>query len=179
MKGYICTVLFILLALQLLSQLEIDSSAIMFKAKLLTTSRFGIAEPTIIIDEIKKQNAIFLSSPSENILFIKINFKQKFHEQAELFGECSYFIAFNQSTMTFYRLGGFDEVDLDSFFKDLEPIDYKLYNIGLTEDSEIDFACLAEYSELSSKKQKKRKYECFPKCSDILFKKLIIPSAPE
>ncbi len=58
--------------------------------------------------------------------------------------------------MTFYRLGGFDVTDLNSFFQDLESTDYKIYDIGFIEDSEIDFVCLATFAELPSKKTEKK-----------------------
>lgn len=177
MMKQICIVIFILTPFQLYSQ--VDTAAIIFKAQLLTTSRFGVATDTAMIDEIKNQNAVLLPSPSDNLFFIRIDFGQNFYGQAKLFGDCSYYIAFNQATMTFYRLGGFDVTDLQNFFQDLEPNDYKIFDIGFVDKSEIDFACLAAFAELPPKKQRKRKYECFPKCSEVFFRKLVIPKGKE
>ena len=161
----------LLLPLQLSAQVEIDTSAVLFKAKLLTISRFGLADEKTTLKDITEQEAVLLYSPSENLLLIRVDYSQ-----SDLLGECSYYLAFNKTTSTFYRLGGFDTLDLSDFFEDLTPDDYQIYDLDFLEESEIDFTCLAKLAELPPGKRIKRKHECFPKCSDVLYQWLVIPN---
>ena len=68
---------------------------------------------------------------------------------------------------------------IKSFFEDLEPSDMKVFDLDYLENSEIDFLCLNSYNELSDRKKRRKKFNCFNKCSDVLFKELVISNSRE
>mgnify|MGYP006921593043 CR=1 FL=1 len=150
----------------------VDSSAVMLKAKLLTTSRYGLCLNDSIISDIANQKGNFLKSNSSNILLLGIQFGQKYclggqDMQILWIGDCTYYLAFNIKKNKFYRLGGFDKLDTEDFFGDLTLQDETLFDIDYIESGEIDFNCLKEYSKLSAKKKLSRP-PCLPKCSEKL-----------
>ncbi len=61
-------------------------------------------------------------------------------------GSCDFYIAFNVDKAKFYRIGGFDILDLSDFFDDLGPKDLDLFDLG--SDKALDFYCLKSHSEL-------------------------------
>ena len=158
---------------------SVDSLALKFKAQLLTTSRYGLANSDSLLSDITDQRVTFLSSPSSNTILLKVVFDQKYftgdvEDQILWLGDCSYYLAFNIKRNTFYRLGGFDELDIDEFFDDFETVDHNLVNIEYAKTSEIDFYCLKEYAETSSKKRLNKSL-CIPCCSEKLETTLVIP----
>lgn len=103
---------------------------------------------------------------------MKIKFSQPYrtsdNSELTLDRNCFFYIAFNIIKMKFYRLGGFDSVNIDDFIKDLESqegvnvIDW----VNGNEIEEIDMDCLYEYFYLSKKKRLKQKFTCFESCSE-------------
>lgn len=155
------------------SQVGLDSTDVLFKAKLLTTSRLGLLSGQEALETIKNQNAVFLDSPSSNLFFIRVDFDQRKGSAVEILGNCSYYLALNEAKLKFYRLGGFDSNDVYEFFEDLTAEDYSIFDPEFSSSSELDFHCMIIYSGLSIKKRKRRGYTCFQNCSQSLFTNLI------
>lgn len=151
---------------------EIDSCAIKFKANLLTVSEYGIASKQTILNDIESQEVEFLKTKYKNFFFLRIRFSQPYRTSESGFQtldrDCYYYIAYNIRDKKFYRLGGFDSIDIDSFINDLQSlesnniIDWEERN----EIQEIDIDCLFDYYNLSPKKRLKRKFKCFENCSE-------------
>ena len=180
MKYYIIPLIFNLFFLSISnSQItEKDSVNIAFKAKLLTTSRFGLADTSTIKKSIQKQDLEFISNPTNSIILLKIKFDQKYYmnnkNRANFFyGKCYYYLSYNTKTNKFYRLGGFDSLDIKDFFNDLNYIEKqekeKLFLKGFDSDYDgIDIICLSNYNDLSKKKKRKKGFKCFNICSKSL-----------
>ena len=149
-----------------------DSVSIAFKAKLFTVSEYGIADKNQIIKDIESQGVTFLKTKYDNFVFMKIDFSQPYrlpnnHTQT-LYRDCSYYIAFNVSNSMFYRLGGFDKIDIDSFFEDLkasEGIIFKDFGATSNEIEDIDIHCLYNYYSMKKKKRRKKGFNCLVNCS--------------
>lgn len=144
----------------------IDSASIAFKAKLFTTSRYGIENKFLILEDIENQELKFLNSSIPNIVLMRIKFNQKYYmgesREMTLIGNCFYYIAFNLKNKKFYRLGGFDSNDLQEFFGECDIIE----NLNwISNEEEIDFLCLLTYSKLPKKKKAKKGFECFKSCN--------------
>lgn len=138
-----------------------------------------MADENSILSDITDQDVIFLSSPSPNTILLKVNFSQRYYlgdpdHHILWLGNCFYYLAFNIRRNKFYRIGGFDKLDLDEFFDDFETVDYKLINPEYSRKSKIDFYCLKEYSETPVKRRLK-KPPCLPLCSEELGTSLVIP----
>ncbi len=149
-----------------------DSANILFKAKLLTASEYGIGNKENIIQDIDQQNAFFLETFYKKFVFVKIEFSQKYQRLNQsvstLIRPCSYYLAFSISDSRFYKLGGFDVPDIDDFFQHLKWREEKVFDgISGNEVQEIDIYCLYDYFELSHKKRRKKGYSCFENCRDI------------
>ena len=128
-----------------------DSVNIAFKAKLLTTSFSGLADSDVILQDILNQEIDFIPNPAKNIILLKIRFNQKYFDNInktsiEWFGVYDYYLAYNVYTSRFYRLGGFDYIDIDSFFYDLKEIPSKEWTELVfghnPKYGNIDFQCL-------------------------------------
>lgn len=150
----------------------IDTTAIIFKANLFTVSEYGIASKEYILKDIEEQNVKFLKTSFESFCFLKIQFSQPYrtsnNSELTLDRTCAYYIAYNITKKKFYRLGGFDAVNVDDFIKDLELQEggnsFDLVN--LNEIEEININCLYEYFYLSKKKKLKHKFTCFKCCAE-------------
>lgn len=152
-----------------------DSINILFKAKLLTTNEYGISHSKeSILQDIEQQNATFLKTIYKNFVFIKVDFSQKYkflHGGTLIrFGSCSYYFAFSIETSRFYKLGGFDIVDIDEFLKELNTVENTGIFNGLEggEIEEIDIDCLYNYSKLSLRKRSKKGYSCLGNCKETI-----------
>ncbi len=152
------------------SQSLLDTTDLIFKAKLLTLNREGIGKRDSVLSSLAKQKSNFLLSPTQNLYFIQITFDQSSSNGAEWLGHCNYYLAFNLSKNKYYRLGGFDSLDIGDFFEDLEGDDFKIFDFAYQEKSSIDFYCLSTFNDWSGRKKRKRKFTCFDKCSDVLYK---------
>lgn len=150
----------------------IDSTAIAFKAKLFTLSEYGISDEEKIINDIENQNAFFLKTMYKHFLFIKIEFSQPYrifeNGTRTLFRNCNYYIAYNINDAKFYRLGGFNSIDIDSFIKDLEQIEISIF-LDISEGKEIDeinIYCLYDYFKMNPKKRFKKGFSCLCNCEE-------------
>ncbi len=148
-----------------------DSLDVLFKSKLLTTSEFGIGKKDKILNDIDNQDATFLKTAYKNFVFIKVNFSQKYFKLdrsvSMLKRPCSYYLAFSIKDSRFFKLGGFENPDIDDFFKYLEWREKQIfYGISGKEVKGIDIYCLKEYFELSSKKRSKKGFNCFKNCKE-------------
>jgi len=157
---------------------NIDSTAIAFKAKLFTVSEYGMAKKQLILKDIENQNLIFLKTKYKHFLFMKISFSQPYrlpnHEIQMLVRQCDYYLAYNTFDSKYYRLGGFDSVDIDSFFKDLKLREGYIFKNNCNEISEINIHCLYSYYSMKHKKRIKKGFKCFSKCSDETKQEIII-----
>ncbi len=169
----------ILLTQNIFSQ-SIDSTAIGFKAKLFTVSEYGSSNRETILEDIEKQEIKFLETKYENFIFMKISFSQPYRKNEEeyivLYRNCEYYLAFNKINYKFYKLGGFDFIDIDSFFKDLITFEGNIFRdvIEYNEIEEIRIHCLYEYYKMSPKRRFKKGYSCLTNCSSITETTIII-----
>ncbi len=147
----------------------IDSSAISFKAKLLTTSLFGIADEATVLSEIENQNAVFLKSSAKGMVFIRVDFNQRYFKgdtssHSVWLGKCRFYLSYNLQRHRYYRLGGFKELDLKDFFEDLSGADHQIF-LESIDEGQLDFLCLNSF--LMTKKRR-RKEPCVPTCIEEL-----------
>lgn len=178
-KGIIFTFLCFWLSICFSQDKKIDTSAIGFKAKLFTVSEYGISNKNQILKDIEEQEITFLKTQYENFIFMKVDFAQPYrlpqdHTQT-LKRDCSYYIAFNTIDSRYYRLGGFDNLDIDSFFKDLELRESTVFK-DIAEGKEIegiDVYCLHEYYKMNKKKRLKKGFKCLDNCSQKTETKII------
>ena len=152
-------------------KIVIDSSAIAFKAKMLTMSEYGIASKEDVIKYAENQKLTFLKTLYSNFLFMKVEFDQPYtssdKSRSTLLRHCNYYLAYNTVSCRYYKLGGFDSVDIDIFFKDLGDKEVGYFKTLDGEHiEEIDIFCLYDYYQLSIKKRKKEGFHCFPVCSE-------------
>lgn len=152
---------------------DINQTMVAEKAKLLTISRFGIANKDSIWSDLQKQKLWFIPNKSTNILLMKVRFEQKYrhgNNQSTLWiGGCFFYIAYNKKTFKYYRLGGWDTVDAFDFFNDLPPEDYSRLLLDEKLKENIDFYCLLEYSKWPRKRKKQKKTcPCSKICSEEL-----------
>lgn len=154
-----------------------DTANIAFKAKLLTLDRKGLLDKDAQIKDIVNQKLDFIEyKKSNNWIFMRIKFNQKYgnyfqdKDGAVLWlGECYFYLAFKREEAVFYRLGGFDKLDVENFVKDLKE-DIIEYDDILTNESLnniIPINCIEKYVKTKGKK-KKTEYKCFNQCSEIL-----------
>ena len=150
---------------------SVDSTAVLFKAKLLTISKYGIANREKIINYVDSQNAIFLNDPFDSFMFIKVDFGQPYTLSdgsiVLALGDCSYYIAYSIFDNRFYRLGGFEFNDIDEFIKDL-IISEAYFGSQEDMDEEINLACMYENYMKNKVKNKKKPYTCFDNCSELI-----------
>ncbi|HRJ31910.1 MAG TPA: hypothetical protein PLV21_00065 [Cyclobacteriaceae bacterium] len=111
---------------------QVDTSRVVYKAKLLTISRFGITDSISTLNTIQSQSSHLLKSNSSEFIFIKIKFDQPYdillkqdssNRGFSWFGHCYYYLAFSSSKGKYYRLGGFDVSDTKDFLKDVKEIE--------------------------------------------------------
>lgn len=160
---------------------EKDTADISFKAKLLTIDRHGILNEAKLLEDIKKQKLEFIEyNDSNDWVFMKIKFDQKYGKHYDnsyviWLGSCYFYIAYRKEESKFYRLGGFDALDIDDFINDFhndtEYLDF-LFNKELKK--EIPIHCMESYVRQSGKKRLKKGYNCFQQCSDVLSTTLIV-----
>ncbi|MBO6879079.1 hypothetical protein [Winogradskyella sp.] len=151
---------------------DVDSLSIGFKAKLFTVSEYGIADKDQILEDIENQKIKFLNTKYDNFIFIKVYFSQPFripgNRTQTLYRDCSYYLAYNTLDPTFYKLGGFNSVDIDSFFTALKANEssiFKDFGAKSEEIEEIDIHCLYDYYKMKKKKRFKKGFNCLDNCS--------------
>ena len=169
----IISLLFI--CLQFYGQTKIDSAAISFKAKLFTVSEYGLASKERILQDIEEQDLKFLPTKLKNFVFMKVSFSQpyRFNENGErsLFRNCSYYLAFNLTSLQFYRLGGFDNLDIDDFFDDCSFHGEILFSLEDDGDnvSGLNLLCMIKFLEMSKKERFRKGFRCSCNCRESLF----------
>ena len=149
-----------------------DTASVIFKAKLLTLSEYGLTDKKQLIEDIEGQNAKILKSVYDGFIFVKVDFNQPFRAgegvTKMMIRNCSYYLAFNTYNYEFYKLGGSNEIDIDRFMPVLlineAPI-FRDFENG-NEIEGIDIFCLHEYYELKKKKRLKKGYHCLENCAE-------------
>lgn len=158
---------------------SIDSTLIAFKAKLLTTSRLGVTDSLTMLRSIQGQQLEYLYSPIPDVILMKVKFDQKYFTvrdgYIELIGTCYYYLAFNVANNKFYRLGGFEALDIEEFFSEVQSIEEALIDTNHYSGTDVDFYCLLEYSQLSKKKKARRGSDCFQSCNEEISEYLVSP----
>lgn len=171
-KVIIFTTLLFCLSIGFSQGIDTDTTAVAFKAKLLTISEYGIADKNQILKDIENQKITFLKTKYQSFIFMKVDFAQPYRlptgSTQTLKRDCSYYIAFNLSNSIFYKLGGFDTIDIDSFFEALEVNESGIFK-DIAEGNEvegIDIYCLHEYYLMNKKKRLKKGFTCLDNCSE-------------
>ncbi|GAB5398565.1 MAG: hypothetical protein Aureis2KO_01500 [Aureisphaera sp.] len=150
-----------------------DSTSILFKSKLLTVSEFGIGDKQQILNDLEGQKAQFLENKYENFVFVKVVFDQPYrllNQNIVSFNRnCSYYLAYNIIDSRYYRLGGFGELDIDSFFKDLKLRETTIFksHTSASDIEGINIYCLYDYYRMKDKKRMRKGYECFDNCKNV------------
>ena len=170
-KTVALTVLGLILSYLSFAQNSIDTANVLFKAKLLTTSVYGYDDKQRILDEIQNQEAAFLDSPSPELSLIRIRFNQKYINGSKGYfidvnGECDYYVAYINERSRFYRLRGFDVLDLDDFFSAIFDLRINLISHEVAKDSPVDFDCLRDYHYTKPKKRFKIVFDCIRSCNE-------------
>lgn len=175
------SIIFLALVFQWGHSQEKDTADVAFKAKLLTLDRHGILAEDKLLNDIKKQKLEFVEyNDSSNWIFIKIKFDQKYGGYIDNYsvlwlGDCYFYLAFRKEKSKFYRLGGFDVLDVEDFVKDIQnDIEYLDVLSNKKLNSEIPIDCIESYVEIPERKKLKKGYKCFKKCSDTLTTTLIV-----
>jgi len=147
-----------------------DTLGIKFKARLLTLEREGLPNKKYILENLEEREVLFLKTNYDNFIFLKIIGKPPVGWYKNSF--CNYYLSYNKKTRVFYKLGGFDFLDLDSFFEDLSHNELSMWEFE-TDVEEINLECLYKYYILPEKKKNRKKINCHCKCSDEVVKELI------
>lgn len=170
-KTFILSVLLYTLNCNCYSQNAIDSTAIAFKAKLFTVSEYGSATKEKILTDIEEQRIKFLKTSYKSFIFMKISFSQPYRlndsTQTTLIRNCFYYLAFNKISSRFYRIGGFDNLDIDNFIEDLGGSGDVVFTFEGEEVEEFDIVCLHEYYRMNKKERLKKGFHCFKNCREI------------
>ena len=150
--------------------ISIDTTSLSFKAKLFTVSEFGLSSKEQILKDIESQKITFLKSKYKKFIFMRIDFSQPYRflngSETTLIRECSYYVAYNISNSIFFKLGGFNSLDIDSFIRHLEGMEYVIPDVNENpEIEEIDIFCLYNYHEMSQKKRLRKGFSCLSNCA--------------
>jgi hypothetical protein len=111
---------------------------LIFKAKILTLSSYGVGDSANIIQALCNQKAIIKEIDSDfSIYLIKVNHNQpwyvtditsgKSYERLYENGDCSYVLIYYDATKRFYRLNGFPQNDFVTLYNDLDDRSLSLY----------------------------------------------------
>lgn len=149
---------------------QADTLGIEFKAKLLTIEREGNPNKNYILEVLDDRKIKFLKSKYDDFIFLKIITKAPVGWYQNRF--CNYYLSYNKQTRVFYKLGGFDYIDLDSFFNDLSMYELSFWDLK-NDVEEINLDCMYKYYILSEKKKNRKKINCHCKCSEQVIKELI------
>lgn len=176
---FLISSLFFCISLNAQNLKVIDSTSIAFKAKLLSINKQGVSDIKSMLDQVDNKQIKFLKTKYKYFEFLKIDFTDLYYEAKvyineedligqALFGSCSYYLAFNKVNAKYYKLGGFNDLDIDEFFYDLEDLEIFIFKDleGGNEVEGIDMYCLYNYYNLKPKRRLKKGYNCFSKCSE-------------
>lgn len=172
MKRILLLLLFCFYFPQIIAQnKEIDTVSISFKAKLFTVSEYGVSSKEQILRDINNQKIQFLNTLYKNFIFMKIEFSQPYRLSnghiRTLERDCNYYMAFNILDSRFYKLGGFDSLDIDDFFDDLKIKEKTIFKGGINggEVENIDIHCLYQYYNINKRKKQRKNFKCLSSCS--------------
>jgi len=139
------------------AQQKPDTTAIAFKAKLLSLSECGLSSKQELLRILERQKVSFLKSDFKNFLFLKLRYSQDYQGSKRVVSlngnPCYVYLAFNISELRFYRLTGFRDPEVDDFFKDM-------INSGNSETDfnsgveTLDMAFLYSYYKLDIEKRR-------------------------
>ncbi|MNK08446.1 hypothetical protein D3C87_263840 [compost metagenome] len=152
----------------------VDSTSIIFKAALFTLSEYGVANKEQILKDVENQEIAFLRTKYKHFIFLRIKFLQPYRlgeglSENTLIRDCYYYVAFNNKDKKFYRIGGFDNLNIDDFIHDLDSVekDYILDWNNRNEIEGIDIDCLYNYAKLNKKERLKKGFTCFENCTSV------------
>lgn len=132
---------------------EIDTSSIIFKAKLFTISKHEYKKQSDYLDFINKLD--YEINAKHDFIFIKIKSRIYCLDNNDMFTanwcECDYYVAYSLNKKLFYLLGGFKNDDIKTFAKEFEGSmfstswDYKINDSILK--SFLDFIIQRKYNK--------------------------------
>ncbi|MEQ3690285.1 MAG: hypothetical protein ABNG98_02075 [Flavobacterium sp.] len=139
---------------------EIDTSAIVFKAKLFTLSKHDVKSKNDLILDIYKLPYKFYEN--EDYMFILI--KNKYYwlddknRNSSMWCDCDYYICYSKKKEAYYLLGGFKEDDIDDFYNDFKN------SLFYDWESKIDNEFLKDFIKYAGLNKLKKAKKCFKKC---------------
>lgn len=138
------------------------------KAKLLTISEFGIANPELILEETINQELKYIDFGYENFLFMEVILTQNhwLDSNSQIISKnlyCKRIIVFNKITKRFYPLRNGSSLHVKELIDDInlfekEPL--KFIDKQRTNNSSIDLFCVFEYVKNGSHAQ----FNCIENC---------------
>lgn len=144
-----------------------DSTNIIFKAQLLTLTRYGVYHQDSVIQKLKNQQVNLVSFPEieGHFIFIKIEHNQDYvitsnrdaNGKVSCYNQdCKYMLAFGLKDSKYYKLRGFSENHFVDFYKNYGD----QLNILLVKENIdfINFDCY--YNKYLSKKRKYNNTDC-------------------
>ena len=184
-KSYAIIIIAILLQGYFISRVvaqDVIDERIIFKAKLLTLMDKGIADSTIILNDLLEQKAFILDSPFDRFIFIIVNFNQRLYKDnsvGKALVPCDFKFIYDLKTLNFYFISGSERSDAYSFSEAIinDGEEYvKYYRERMKADSIsyeelfLHFDCLFDYVDMSNRKRRKTKCRCGAVCSDLVDK---------
>ncbi|CAM4235432.1 hypothetical protein [Flavobacterium terrigena] len=147
------------------SSVVVDTSSIVFKAKLMTIERKGIFSEKKLDGFLKDlKHKIYIT---KDFCFIVVNSAdyviKNNNEKIALFGDCKYYLAYSFYNNLYYRLGGFEHENIDEFSSSfLKSSILFSYNDNVLDEKLVDFLSLVA----SHKNRKAKKF--FPNCKEVM-----------
>lgn len=145
--------------------IRVDTSAIVFKAKLLTIERKGFFSENKLerlLNDMKcktyttKDYFFIIVNPADYV--IKNN-----NEKIAIFGNCKYYLAYSFSNNLYFKLGGFESENIYEFSSEfLKSSTFFSYKDDVLDENLIKFLDLVA----SNKKRKSKKI--FPICNEVM-----------
>jgi hypothetical protein len=139
---------------------EVNTSAILFKAKLFTLSEHTVKSKNDLIEDIDKLSYKFYEN--EDYIFILI--KNKYYcldgrnRNSSMWCDCDYYICYSKKKEAYYLLGGFEDDNIDDFYYDYKGSIFYDWESKIENEFLIEFI---KYVELNKLKKAKK---CFKKC---------------
>ncbi|WP_430399942.1 hypothetical protein [Flavobacterium sp.] len=139
---------------------KIDTSAIIFKAKLFTLSKHVVKSKNDLIQDIDKLS--FKYYDNDEYIFILIKNKYYWLDDrnmnSSMWCDCDYYICYSKKKKVYYLLGGFVKDDIDNFYNDFKNSLFYDWESKIENEFLIEFI---KYVELNKLKKAKK---CFKKC---------------
>ena len=142
---------------------EVDTTSIVFKAKLFTISNHGYNEKNTLINNI--ENIPYSTYGNNEFLFFKINGKRYCQNTDDLFTvdwcDCDYYVGYSLNKEVYYFLGGFEFDNIEQFAKEYEGSLFKA-----NWDYKIEDETLSNFIYYMAGGQTKKAKKCFVKCPE-------------